>query len=40
MSIEELYLFFAKHPVISTDSRKVVPDSLFFFVLGLMQVLR
>ena len=34
MSIEELYLLFAKHPVISTDSRKVVPDSLFFALKG------
>ncbi len=34
MSIEELYKIFIKHPVISTDSRHVEPDSLFFALKG------
>lgn len=33
-SIEELYTIFEQHPVISTDSRKVIPGSLFFALKG------
>jgi len=33
-SIEELYSFFLKHTAISTDSRQVVPDCLFFALKG------
>jgi len=34
MSIEELYQLFSKHPVISTDSRCIESDSLFFALKG------
>ena len=34
MSIEELYQLFAKHPVISTDSRHIENNSLFFALKG------
>jgi len=34
MSIEELYLLFKNHPVISTDSRSVEPNALFFALKG------
>lgn len=33
-SIEELYSLFLKHTAISTDSRQVVPDCLFFALKG------
>jgi UDP-N-acetylmuramoyl-tripeptide--D-alanyl-D-alanine ligase len=31
---EQLYQLFKKHPVISTDTRKILPDSLFFALKG------
>jgi UDP-N-acetylmuramoyl-tripeptide--D-alanyl-D-alanine ligase len=31
---EQLYQLFKKHPVISTDTRKIVPNSLFFALKG------
>ncbi|HMQ48628.1 MAG TPA: UDP-N-acetylmuramoyl-tripeptide--D-alanyl-D-alanine ligase [Saprospiraceae bacterium] len=34
ISIEHLYDLYLAHPVISTDSRKVSPDSLFFALKG------
>jgi UDP-N-acetylmuramoyl-tripeptide--D-alanyl-D-alanine ligase len=34
MSIEELYELFAKHPNISTDSRRIDNDSIFFALKG------
>ena len=34
MSIEELYLLFTKNPVISTDSRNIEPNALFFALKG------
>ena len=34
MTTEELYLLFTKHPVISTDSRNVAPNALFFALKG------
>ena len=34
MSIEELYELFIKYPTISTDSRKIEKDSLFFALKG------
>ncbi|MCO5725177.1 UDP-N-acetylmuramoyl-tripeptide--D-alanyl-D-alanine ligase [Robiginitalea marina] len=34
MSLEEIYTLFLKHPGISTDSRHIVPDSLFFALKG------
>ena len=34
MSIEELYELFIKYPAISTDSRKIEKDSLFFALKG------
>jgi UDP-N-acetylmuramoyl-tripeptide--D-alanyl-D-alanine ligase len=34
MSIKELYEIFTKHPIISTDSRRVEKDSLFFALKG------
>jgi UDP-N-acetylmuramoyl-tripeptide--D-alanyl-D-alanine ligase len=34
MSIEELYELFIKYPIISTDSRKIEKDSLFFALKG------
>ncbi len=34
ISIEELYSIFRSHPKISTDSRKVLPGSLFFSLKG------
>jgi UDP-N-acetylmuramoyl-tripeptide--D-alanyl-D-alanine ligase len=34
MSLEEIYPLFLKHPRISTDSRHIAPDSLFFALKG------
>ncbi len=34
MSIEELYRFYQKHPLITTDSRRVPEDSIFFALKG------
>jgi UDP-N-acetylmuramoyl-tripeptide--D-alanyl-D-alanine ligase len=34
MSIEEIYKIFQSHPNISTDSRKITPNSLFFALKG------
>ncbi|NVN94247.1 MAG: UDP-N-acetylmuramoyl-tripeptide--D-alanyl-D-alanine ligase [Bacteroidetes bacterium] len=34
MSIEEIYKIFQVHPFISTDSRKITPDSIFFALKG------
>ena len=34
MSIEELYELFSKHPIISTDSRHIDKDSIFFALRG------
>src|ERR1700744_2746759 len=31
---EELYQLYKKHPVISTDTRKILPGSLFFALKG------
>ena len=31
---EELYQLYKKHPVISTDTRKIAPGSLFFALKG------
>ena len=33
-STEELYQLYLKHPVISTDTRKIIPGSLFFALKG------
>ncbi len=33
-STEELYQLYIKHPVISTDTRKIIPGSLFFALKG------
>ncbi|HPI31518.1 MAG TPA: UDP-N-acetylmuramoyl-tripeptide--D-alanyl-D-alanine ligase, partial [Bacteroidales bacterium] len=34
MNIEQLYNIFLEHPAISTDTRKLTPDSLFFALKG------
>ena len=34
MSIGEIYTLFLEHPGICTDSRHIVPDSLFFALKG------
>ncbi len=34
MAIQELYQLYLQHPVISTDTRKIAPDSLFFALKG------
>ncbi|WP_353140489.1 Mur ligase domain-containing protein, partial [Pseudopedobacter sp.] len=34
MRIEELYSIFKQHPVISTDTRKISEDCLFFALRG------
>ena len=34
MSIEELYKLFTQHPVVSTDSRHIEPNALFFALKG------
>jgi UDP-N-acetylmuramoyl-tripeptide--D-alanyl-D-alanine ligase len=34
MTTEQLYQIYLKHPVISTDTRKIVPGSLFFALKG------
>ncbi len=34
MNIEEIYKIFQNHPIISTDSRKIKPQSLFFALNG------
>lgn len=34
MSTEDIYQLFIQHPVISTDTRKIVPGSLFFALKG------
>ena len=34
MSIEELYQIFSKYPVVSTDSRHIEPNALFFALKG------
>lgn len=34
MKIEELYLLFEKNPAISTDTRKILPNSIFFALKG------
>ena len=34
MNISELYKLFLKHPVICTDSRSIIPDSIFFSLKG------
>ncbi len=34
MKISEFYLLFKKHPIISTDTRTIQPDSLFFCLKG------
>jgi UDP-N-acetylmuramoyl-tripeptide--D-alanyl-D-alanine ligase len=34
MSLEELYRIFLQYPVISTDTRKIAPQSLFFALKG------
>lgn len=33
-TIEELYSLYLEHPVISTDSRSIMPDSIFFALRG------
>ncbi len=34
ISIDQLYLLYKKYPLISTDTRKITPDSLFFALKG------
>lgn len=34
ISIEELYSFYLEHPIIATDSRQILPGSLFFALKG------
>jgi len=34
MEAESLYSYYLKHPVISTDTRNILPDSLFFALKG------
>jgi UDP-N-acetylmuramoyl-tripeptide--D-alanyl-D-alanine ligase len=34
MQIEQLYRLFEQHPRISTDTRKIIPDSIFFALKG------
>src|ERR1700739_3445357 len=34
ISTEQLYQIYLKHPVISTDTRKIAPGSLFFALKG------
>lgn len=34
MTIEQLYQIYLKHPVISTDTRKITPGSIFFALRG------
>ena len=34
MDIQNLYAIFAEHPRVTTDSRKIVPDSIFFALRG------
>lgn len=34
MNIQELYAIYRQHPHISTDSRRILPDSLFFALKG------
>ena len=34
MNISEIYTLFQKYPIVITDSRKVVPDSIFFALKG------
>src|ERR1700709_10668 len=34
MTTEQIYQLFKKHPVISTDTRKIAPGSLFFALKG------
>jgi len=34
MNTEELYKIYLQHPVITTDTRKIAPDSLFFALKG------
>ena len=34
MTTEEIYQLFKQHPVISTDTRKIVPGSIFFALKG------
>lgn len=34
MDIQSLYQIFTKHPVISTDTRKIAPNSIFFALKG------
>lgn len=34
MKIEALYALYLKHPVVSTDTRKITPNSLFFALKG------
>jgi UDP-N-acetylmuramoyl-tripeptide--D-alanyl-D-alanine ligase len=34
MTTEQLYTIFQKHPVISTDTRKIIPGSIFFALKG------
>jgi len=34
MTIEQLYQIYLKHPVISTDTRKIMPGSIFFALKG------
>jgi UDP-N-acetylmuramoyl-tripeptide--D-alanyl-D-alanine ligase len=34
MKIEEIHSLFLKHPLVSTDTRKIIPDSIFFALKG------
>ena len=34
MNIEELYQVYLQHPVVTTDSRKCSPGSIFFALKG------
>ena len=34
MTTEEIYQLYLQHPVISTDTRKIAPGSLFFALKG------
>src|ERR1700710_2256660 len=34
MTTEQLYTIYKQHPVISTDTRKIIPGSLFFALKG------
>ena len=34
MKIEEIHSLFLKHPLVSTDTRNIIPDSIFFALKG------